>query len=169
MFESINSNKLLNARLNWNVPWTCWKLKIYMEKEPSLWVVLLFGSYSLLLSLGACLTLFSFFSGLQKSPLFFFFKDLFTSYFLAAPPGGILIPWPGMKPMPLELDMESINYWTAREAPQVSSIIKQEHPIMSSHPLVSTCLCFCLLCLASFVPKPGQEFLSPLLWVLFTL
>lgn len=40
MSESIESNKLLNARLNSNVPMKCGKLKIHVEKDPPFWVVL---------------------------------------------------------------------------------------------------------------------------------
>ena len=33
---------------------------------------------------------------------------------------GILVPWPGIKPMPPAVEARSLNHWTAREVPVVS-------------------------------------------------
>ena len=30
---------------------------------------------------------------------------------------GILVPWPGIKPLPLTVEAQSLNHWTAREVP----------------------------------------------------
>ena len=30
---------------------------------------------------------------------------------------GILVPWPGIKPVPPALEAQSLNHWTAREVP----------------------------------------------------
>ena len=31
---------------------------------------------------------------------------------------GIIIPWPGIEPMPPAMAMQSLNHWTAREVPE---------------------------------------------------
>ena len=44
---------------------------------------------------------------------------LFVVFFLSAPclTRRILVPWPGIKPTPLVLEVWSFNHWTAREIP----------------------------------------------------
>ena len=32
---------------------------------------------------------------------------------------GILVPWPGIEPVPPAVEVQSLNYWTTREVPQI--------------------------------------------------
>ena len=41
---------------------------------------------------------------------FFFFLPCYVAY-------GVLVPWPGIKPVPSPLGVWSFNHWTAREIP----------------------------------------------------
>ena len=45
-----------------------------------------------------------------------FFSVLFTYLYLATA-CRLLLPWPGIKPMPSAMETWSLNYWTAREVP----------------------------------------------------
>ena len=42
----------------------------------------------------------------------------FLSLFLATP-CGILVPWPGIEPVPLALQVQSLSHWTAREVSEL--------------------------------------------------
>ena len=47
-----------------------------------------------------------------------FFVCFYCLHFLFQPCSvayAILVPWPGIKPVPLELGVQSVNHWTARE------------------------------------------------------
>ena len=37
---------------------------------------------------------------------------------------GILVPQPGIKPMPPALEAHSLNYWTTRKSPQISVLLE---------------------------------------------
>ena len=39
-------------------------------------------------------------------------------YFLAVGASGILLPWPGIEPMPSTLEVQGLNHCTTREAPK---------------------------------------------------
>ena len=45
------------------------------------------------------------------------FIYLFTSYWLHCTTCGILVPRPGIEPMPPALEVQSPKHWTAREVP----------------------------------------------------
>ena len=36
---------------------------------------------------------------------------------------GILVPWPGIKPVPPAMEAQSLNHWTTREVPNLSVLI----------------------------------------------
>ena len=50
-----------------------------------------------------------------------YFPSISSSlFFLAMPWGGILVPHPGMKLLPLAVEPQSLNHWTAREVPPIA-------------------------------------------------
>ena len=58
----------------------------------------------------------------KEFPIFIFWDSLETDYFiyliLATPCGcGILVPWPGIEPMPSALEAQSLSHSTTREVP----------------------------------------------------
>ena len=34
---------------------------------------------------------------------------------------GVLVPWPGMEPIPAALEAQSLNHWTSKEVPEGAS------------------------------------------------
>ena len=48
--------------------------------------------------------------------ILFIFNFIFWPHFRAC---EILIPWPGIKPMPPAVEAQSVNHWTSREVPQL--------------------------------------------------
>ena len=44
---------------------------------------------------------------------------------------GILVPWPGIEPMPPAVDAQSLNHWTAREVPASESLQKKKSLYLS--------------------------------------
>ena len=73
---------------------------------------------------------------------------------------GILVPQPGIKPTPPAVEARSLNHWTAREVPGISSLMC---PLLSSHYCshLSGCSLHCLLHLDGWRPQlprcSGQE------------
>ena len=50
---------------------------------------------------------------------------LFFFFFCTTWHAGILVPPPGIQPMPPAVEVQSLNYWTAREVPRyLSSLVK---------------------------------------------
>ena len=55
--------------------------------------------------------------------VFFFCIDFYLFFFFFWPHPkvhGILVPQPGIKPMPPAVEVQSLNSWTPREVPKVS-------------------------------------------------
>ena len=44
---------------------------------------------------------------------------IFSFLFFGCDACGILVPWPGMKPTPPALEVQSLNHWSARQVPRV--------------------------------------------------
>ena len=57
---------------------------------------------------------------LNSVTLFFTYRILF---FLAIP-CSILVPWPGIKPSPSTLRVQSLNHWTTRQVPYIRFLIR---------------------------------------------
>ena len=51
----------------------------------------------------------------KKASLFYFTLFYFWPYHVAC---KILVPWPGIEPMPPAVETWSLNHWTAREVPE---------------------------------------------------
>ena len=72
---------------------------------------------------------------------------------------GILVPQPGIEPVPLALEEQSLNHWTTREVPELdtfdSSVFK--HYLLSASPSSQLSLS------SSFSPlsDPSQPFAVP--------
>ena len=47
------------------------------------------------------------------------FSQMFLFFWLHSVACGILVPQPGIKPVPSALGAQSLNHWTAREVPQM--------------------------------------------------
>ena len=62
--------------------------------------------------------------GLQGKFLFFFNFQVFC---------GVLVPRPGIETVSPELEVHSLNHWTAREVPLL--ILKKKYPGKNSHIL----------------------------------
>ena len=58
--------------------------------------------------------------------IYFYFIYLYFGPCLAA--YGILVPWPGIEPMPSALRAQSLNHWTDREVPIIQFLINQWKP-----------------------------------------
>ena len=52
-----------------------------------------------------------------------FFKIYFLIFWLRHAPCGILVPQPGIEPVPRALEVQRLNHWTAREVPGSSSFL----------------------------------------------
>ena len=63
---------------------------------------------------------------LSSFPFFLFFP--FLPHFLPQHciARGILVPWPGIKPVPPALEAWSPNYWTSRKVPELKSFRGQK-------------------------------------------
>ena len=60
--------------------------------------------------LATVLCLYGYFKPISYISFFFFLWQHHSAW-------GILVPWPGIKPMPPEVEAWSLNHWTAREFP----------------------------------------------------
>ena len=83
---------------------------------------------------------------------YLFFSFLFSWQCCTA--CGLLAPWPGIEPPPLALEVQSLNHWTTREVPQLSSV--RCHPTTSKFNVSQmefifspqTCFRSCVFCLS---------------------
>ena len=65
------------------------------------------------LLLGSCITG----SKTRDTVLLIFFKTLKKFFWPCHTTYGILVPWPGIKPLPPAVEAWSLNHWTTREVP----------------------------------------------------
>ena len=66
---------------------------------------------------------------------------LFIYLFIYWPPlkgCGILVPWSEMKPVPLAVETQSLNHWTAREVPQHPLLKPNSYSISSPTSFLAT-------------------------------
>ena len=61
---------------------------------------------------------------LQYSFFFFFFLNI---YLFGRTACGILVPWPGIKPISSALEAWSFNHWTTREVPTPVFLPRESH------------------------------------------
>ena len=52
---------------------------------------------------------------------------------------GILVPWPGIEPVPPALEVQSLNHWTTREVPG-HSLLKNKKQKTQQQPMKIICL-----------------------------
>ena len=52
---------------------------------------------------------------IEKITIFNLIKNVFWLYHAA---GGILVPQPGIEPVPPALEAQNLNHWTTRDVPQ---------------------------------------------------
>ena len=62
-----------------------------------------------------------FFNSLFKK-ISFYFIYLFLFFWSCHAACGILVPWPGIKPVPHAVEEQSLNHWTTREVPSRISL-----------------------------------------------
>ena len=51
---------------------------------------------------------------------------------------GILVPQPGIKPVPRAVEARSLNHWTAGEVPEQTLSASTPHVVLSTHTLICT-------------------------------
>ena len=51
------------------------------------------------------------------------FYFLFSSFWPHHTPCGILVPWPGIEPVPPAVEVQSLSHWTAREVPHLCTFL----------------------------------------------
>ena len=81
------------------------------------------------------------------SSFFFNFFFFFLTFWLCSGACGILVPWPGIKPVPPAVEVQSLNHWTTREALGFLFIVRYSlpPPLAPVTPWsVSLSLSFCL-------------------------
>ena len=59
---------------------------------------------------------------LHLAYLFTFFTTYFSFFLLCHKAGGILVPWPGIKPAPCAMKVGCPNHWTTRKVPFMASL-----------------------------------------------
>ena len=53
----------------------------------------------------------------------FFIKKFFSNFWLLCTDYGILVLWPGFKPMPAAMEVQSPNHWTTREMGELFNLL----------------------------------------------
>ena len=85
------------------------------------------------------------------SILFYYFILFYFIFWLHCTACRILVPWPGIKPVPYALEVQSLNHWTAREVPRIvlnvcKFYIERRVEMESSLPGICVFLCSSYTC-----------------------